>query len=52
MDENYNERLKKERVRIMMNKEQHGSVFGLTKTETAFLKTSQESNFSSALVSD
>lgn len=51
MDENYNERLEKERVRIALNKEQHGSVFGLTKTETAISETPQESSYSGSLSS-
>ncbi len=34
IDEAFNDQLKKERVRIALNKDEQGSVFGNTKTET------------------
>ncbi|XP_070412225.1 uncharacterized protein [Nothobranchius furzeri] len=34
IDEDYNDQLEKERVREILNKNEYGSVFGLTKTET------------------
>ncbi|KAL4006146.1 hypothetical protein ACER0C_005859 [Sarotherodon galilaeus] len=36
IDQLFNDRLEKERVRVMLNKRHYGSVFGDTKTETSF----------------
>lgn len=36
IDQLFNDRLEKERVRVMLNKRDYGSVFGDTKTETSF----------------
>lgn len=49
IDEKYNERLEKERVRITLDKAQHGSVFGLTQTETTVSEVSEESHSPSLL---
>lgn len=42
--EDYNDQLEKERVRATLNKDEYGSVFGNTKTETASSSESSESS--------
>lgn len=48
VNEDYNNQLEKERVRETLNKNEYGSVFGYTKTETASsLESSEESSYHS-----
>ncbi|XP_013873851.1 uncharacterized protein LOC106524553, partial [Austrofundulus limnaeus] len=42
IDQPFNDHLEKERVRLMLNKNDYGSVFGDTKTETSFPESSVE----------
>lgn len=48
MDEDYNERVEKERVRIVLNKKEYGSVFGDTKTDTVVSQHTDCSSVSSS----
>ncbi|CAH2220511.1 uncharacterized protein LOC113033320 [Pelobates cultripes] len=47
----FNDRLEKERVRMLLNKEEYESVFGNTETETAFSESQQGSDSSSRATS-
>ncbi|XP_067276268.1 uncharacterized protein [Pseudorasbora parva] len=51
IDEAFNDQLEKERVRIALNKDEYGSVFGNTKTETVISESSQGSGISSSAIS-
>ncbi|KAL1258159.1 hypothetical protein QQF64_011403 [Cirrhinus molitorella] len=51
IDEAFNDQLEKERVRIALNKEEYGSVFGNTKTETIISESSKESGHNSSATS-
>ncbi|CAH2277109.1 Hypothetical predicted protein [Pelobates cultripes] len=51
IDAIFNDRLEKERVRMVLNKEEYESVFGNTETETAFSESLQGSDSSSRATS-
>nr|XP_043906906.1 uncharacterized protein LOC122785246 [Solea senegalensis] len=51
IDETFNDHLEKERVRIVLNKNEYGSVFGNSKTETVISESIQRSYASSSATS-